>query len=91
MGLFISQLFEDTLHVDKTHVWVKLQTWRMRYSMSSLVHDFSELDKIFRLEKKYTKNMNVSDDLWLVFFLRISYGKVLVKVWNSNLICWQVS
>ena len=63
----------------------------MRYSMSSLVHDFSEHDKIFRLEKKYRKNMNVSDDLWLVFFLRISYGKVLVKVWNSSLICWQVS
>ena len=58
MGVFISRLFEDTLYVDKTHVRFKLQTLRVRYSMWSLVCNFSE-----HLEKKYGKNMNVSDDL----------------------------
>ena len=58
MGVFISRLFED-----KTHVPFKLQTLRVRYSMWSLVYNFSENDKIFHLEKKYGKNMNVSDDL----------------------------
>ena len=63
MSVFISRLFEDTLYVDKTHVRFKLQTLRVRYSMWSLVCNFSEHDKIFHLEKKYGKNMNVSDDL----------------------------
>ena len=94
MGLFISQLFEDTLHVDKTHVWVKLQTWRMRYSMSSLVHDFSELDKIFCLEKKIQKKHEC--DRWFMIsllsqnFIWQSFGegvKFKFNLLTGKLIC----
>ena len=58
----------------KFSLQAKKKTKKQKYSMWSLVRDFSEHDKIFRPEK-YGKKMNASADLLISLLSLATAGK----------------